>query len=82
MLGTSTTPLPVDEIYSTEYQAQKNCDSYRTRERLKKLATDSATEMLCRTSIPTVSWSRKVSISVGHAFFEMYDFTPVYCPWE
>ena len=54
--------------------------TYMNRERLKKLATDSANETLGRTSIPTVSCSAKVSISVGHAFFDMYDFKPVYRP--
>jgi hypothetical protein len=50
------------------------------RERLKKLTTDSVKETLGRISIPTVSCSCKVSISVGHAFFEMYDLNPTYRP--
>ncbi len=53
-----------------------------TRERLKKLTRDSVNEMLGRTSIPIVSCSAKVSISVGHAFFDMYDFKPTYRPRE
>jgi hypothetical protein len=53
---------------------------YKTRERLKKLATDSATETLGRTSIPIVSCSCRVLISVCHAFFDMYDLNPMYCP--
>jgi hypothetical protein len=52
------------------------------RERLKKLTTDSVNEMLGRTSIPTVSCSARLSISTGHALFDMYDFKPVYRPWE
>jgi hypothetical protein len=56
--------------------------SYKTRERLKKLATDSANETLGRTSIPIVSCSCSVFISVGHAFFDMYDRKPTYRPRE
>jgi hypothetical protein len=53
-------------------------ESYRTRERLKKLTMDSVNETLGLTSIPIVSCSCNVSISVGHAFFDMYDFKPTY----
>ncbi len=55
-------------------------ESYRTRERLKKLTTDSVNETLGLTSIPIVSCSCNASISVGHAFFDMYDFKPTYRP--
>ena len=55
---------------------------YNTRERLKKLTTDSVNETLGRTSIPIVSCSCRVSISVCHALFDMYDRNPTTCPRE
>ena len=56
--------------------------SYKTRDRLKKLTTDSVNETLGRTSIPIVSCSCSVSISEGHALFDMYDLKPTYRPRE
>ena len=56
--------------------------SYKTRDRLKKLTTDSVNETLGRTSIPIVSCSCRESTSVGHALFDMYDLKPTYRPRE
>ena len=56
--------------------------TYMNRERLKKLATDSVNDTLGRISIPIVSCSANVSISVGHAFFDIYDLKPMYRPRE
>jgi hypothetical protein len=70
--------------YKKKERAKNTCITrcYKTRERLKKLTTDSVTETLGRTSIPIVSCSCSVSISVCHAFFEMYDLRPTYRPRE